>query len=363
MASILPGDPAPWFEAPTTTTPSMAFSQLAGRWVVLCFHGSVRDAATRAMIEAIGAREDLIDDVHVTFGGVVAEPADLESCAALARPGVRFFDDRDGRIARLYGVTRPQTLVIDRGLRLVASIALDDPAAHAGRLLGALARLPRTPPPARAGSWAPVLLVPMVFEPAFCRALIGYFNTHASAESGFMRQDAEGRTTTAHDSTVKRRRDCPIEDPALVEGIRGRLVRRLFPEIRKAFGFEATRIERFGVVLYDAETGGYFRQHRDSTTPGTAHRRFATTINLNAEEYEGGDLHFPEYDHRVYRAPSGGAIVFSGAVLHEALPVTRGRRYACVPFLYDEAGAALRVKNAALHAEPELQAMAAADRA
>jgi hypothetical protein len=31
--------------------------------------------------------------------------------------------------------------------------------------------------------------------------------------------------------------------------------------------------------------------------------------------------------------------------MHEALPVTRGRRYAVLPFLYDESGAKLREAN------------------
>ena len=71
------------------------------------------------------------------------------------------------------------------------------------------------------------------------------------------------------------------------------------------------------------------------------------TINLNAEEYDGGDLRFPEYvDHR-YRAPTGGAVVFGCGVLHEALPVTRGTRYALLPFLFDEEAEKLRNANLA----------------
>ena len=70
-----------------------------------------------------------------------------------------------------------------------------------------------------------------------------------------------------------------------------------------------------------------------------------TTINLNADEYEGGDLRFPEFGTRTYRAPTGGAVLFSCALLHEATPVTEGRRYAFLPFLYDEDAAALREAN------------------
>ena len=113
----------------------------------------------------------------------------------------------------------------------------------------------------------------------------------------------------------------------------------------KAFRFEVTRIERYIVACYDAEDGGYFRPHRDNLTSGTAHRQFACSINLNAEEFEGGDLRFPEYGARTYRPPTGGAVVFSCSLLHEATPVTRGTRYAFLPFLYDEAGEKIRRQN------------------
>ena len=104
-------------------------------------------------------------------------------------------------------------------------------------------------------------------------------------------------------------------------------------------------MERDLVACYDAADNGFFRPHRDNTTKGTAHRRFAVTINLNAEDYEGGDLCFPEFGAKTYRAPTGGAVVFSCSLLHEARPVTKGKRYAFLPFLYDEAAAQVREQN------------------
>jgi predicted 2-oxoglutarate/Fe(II)-dependent dioxygenase YbiX len=117
------------------------------------------------------------------------------------------------------------------------------------------------------------------------------------------------------------------------------------PAILKAFQFKATRIERYIVACYEATTGGFFRAHRDNATKGTAHRTFAVTLNLNAEDYEGGDLRFPEFGPRTYRAPTGGVVVFSCSLLHEALPVTNGKRYAFLPFLYGEEGAKIRAEN------------------
>jgi predicted 2-oxoglutarate/Fe(II)-dependent dioxygenase YbiX len=221
----------------------------------------------------------------------------------------------------------------------VRAVPLADPALHVREVLAAL----QTPMPPRP---APVLLLPRVFEPEFCRMLMALYDRGESAESGFMQTDPKtGKTVLRTDPQMKRRRDCLIEDEGLQKAIRRRLHRRLVPEVRKAFQFHATRIERYIVARYDAADGGHFRAHRDNTTKGTAHRRFAVTINLNADDYEGGDLAFPEFGPQTFRAPTGGAVVFSCSLLHEARPVTRGARYCFLPFLYDEAAAKIRQEN------------------
>jgi predicted 2-oxoglutarate/Fe(II)-dependent dioxygenase YbiX len=150
-----------------------------------------------------------------------------------------------------------------------------------------------------------------------------------------------GQVTVAEFDELKRRRDILVEDEPLRLAIAERLERRLFPFIARAFGAEARRIERYLISCYDAEDGGVFHAHRDNTTFQTAHRKFACSINLNAD-FTGGDLRFPEFGPRTYRPPEGGAVVFACGLMHEARPVTSGRRYAFLPFLYDEAGAAVR---------------------
>jgi len=106
---------------------------------------------------------------------------------------------------------------------------------------------------------------------------------------------------------------------------------RLVPEIHKAFQFTVTRMERHIVACYDAAEEAHFRPHRDNTTKGTAHRRFAVSLFLNTGAYEGGLLRFP--------------VVFSCSLLHEATTVTRGRRFMFLPFLYDEAARRVREQN------------------
>lgn len=168
--------------------------------------------------------------------------------------------------------------------------------------------------------------MPRIFEPELCRLLIQYYEAHGGRDSGFM-CERDGKTLEVMDYSHKRRRDRNILDERLRRSCMVRIHDRLVPEIHKAFQFRANRIERYVVDCYDAAEEGHFRAHRDNTTKGTAHRRFAVSLHLNTGEYEGGFLRFPEYGPHRYIAPPGGAVVFSCSMLHEATPVTRGRRY------------------------------------
>ena len=160
----------------------------------------------------------------------------------------------------------------------------------------------------------------------------------------------DGKTATVVDHRRKRRSDLIVALPELREAIRSRIVRRLLPALDLYFQFQATRMDRYIIARYDSDTGGHFHRHRDNINAGAQHRRFAVTINLN-RDYDGCDLVFPEFGRRPYRAPHGGAIVFSCGALHEVTPITRGRRYAFLAFLYAEFDAARReANNARLHA-------------
>lgn len=346
-----PGDPAPWFTLPATQNLRYAMPSTAGRYVLLCFLGSTTRPEAQAALAAITARRALFDDQTACFFGISADPADqAEGRLAPSLPGIRFLFDMGAEVAGRFGLVDmvpdgpprlwPAWVLLDPMLRVIEA----RPLAQAEAILGRLAALP---PPERHGGIEippPVLVLPRIFEPELCRTLIAAYEATGGAPSGFMRE-VGGKTVGIMDPAIKRRDDCTIEDEALRAATRDRIIRRILPEIRKVHHFEATRMERYIVACYDSAEQGHFAAHRDNTTPGTAHRRFAVTINLNAEEYEGGDLVFPEYGPRAWRAPTGGAVVFSCSLLHQAQPVTAGRRYAFLPFLYDEAAARLREAN------------------
>ena len=303
-----------------------------------------RGPQQEAAMAALRAHRSLFDDIGWCFFGVVRDAADFEALRP-DLPGIRYFHDPDGEIAGLYsrrrddGATACHWVTIDPAMTILASrpihasaaafadvTAFRDPDDHAGTPLH-----------------APVLIVPRIFEPDLCRQLIDVYKKDGGGVSGVMR-DIGGKTVGVVDD-FKKRRDATVHDESLRLAIQRRVSWRLLPQIAKAFMFEATRLERYIVARYDAEEGGYFKAHRDNTTLATTHRQFACSINLNAEEFEGGDLRFPEFGTRTYRPPTGGAVIFSCSLLHEATPVTRGTRYAFLPFLYNDAMAKVRQEN------------------
>jgi len=333
-----PGDAAPWFKAPTPSNPEFHFDTVAGRYVLLLFL-PLETAPRRAALEALAAHKALLNETQRAAFVVARDPETAASARDM--PGLRWFLDTDGAVSRLYGALGDdgrssfQWLLLDPTLRVLLRAPID-------QADGFFARVAALPPPAEhAGTAtpAPILVAPRIFEGELCQRLIDLHQAERTAFTGVMR-DA-GEVTVAVMDELKVRRDLLIEDEELRAAIRQRLERRLFPLIARAFGFEVTRIERYLVSCYDAEDGGVFHPHRDNTTFQTAHRRFACSLNLN-DEFDGGDLRFPEFGPQTYRPPPGGAVVFGCGLLHEATRVTRGRRYAFLPFFFDEAGAAVR---------------------
>ncbi len=336
---ILPGEFAPWFQAPVPGgIKEFQFSSLGGMHVLLLFVKSADSPLARQALADLHARRAMLDDRRLCFFGITRDPADVGAGrAAISLPGIRWFTDFDGSIAQRFGAidaideARPIWMAMDPLMRIMGRSDV----ANGGALLDRMAEVVGRP---RVEIPAPVLILPDVFDRAFCRRLIDAYDQSGGEPSGFMRT-VEGKTVGVFDEKIKRRRDHHVEDPALREQIQLRLTRFLIPMVKRALQFEVTRVERYMVACYDGESAGFFRAHRDNTTAGTAHRRFACTINLNAEDYEGGNLLFPEFGTRSYRAPTGAALVFSCSLLHEAQPVTKGRRYAFLPFFYDEAAA------------------------
>lgn len=320
---VTPGDPAPYFTARTANAPQFSFDVCGGRWLVVGFVGP--DAVARAFDRRV------FDDRHASLFAVRAADDVAQSI-----PGLRVFIDPEAEIAAAFGRSEGW-VVVDPEMRVHAILPAD---ADVARLVS---RLPPAGHHTGLEIQAPILVLPRVFEPAVCEHLVQLYEAQGGQESGFMRE-VDGKTTAVQDARHKVRRDAVIDDPKLRGALQARILDRVVPMIAKAHQFHATRMERYIVSCYDAADGGHFNMHRDNTTSGTAHRRFAVSINLN-DGFEGGAVSFPEYGPRGYKAPAGGAVVFSCSLLHMVSKVTEGRRYAFLPFLYDDAAAEVRAAN------------------
>lgn len=335
------GEPAPFFTAAVDGNPHYSFHVAAGRWLMLLVFGSLEGEAERAAHEAVLQRRELFDDARAAFFGVSADPADRDQRGLSSAPsGLRYFWDFDQTACAalgLAGQTRPHPAVflIDPAFRVVEVAPVDQTPRLLDRLQEELAR--EISPNEEI---APVLVLPRVFEPELCQLLIDVFNGSPSQDSGFA-ASVDGRTQLVVDHSLKRRRDVMVEHPELQSVIEARLVHRLMPMVKRAFNWKADYIERFLISRYDSADQGFFLAHRDDVLAGSLHRKFAVSINLNAG-YVGGDVRFPEFGRRTYRAPPGGAVVFCCSLLHEVTPVTEGVRYAFLPFLFDQHGEAIR---------------------
>ncbi|MCU0541916.1 MAG: redoxin domain-containing protein [Oscillatoriaceae cyanobacterium Prado104] len=358
MSPLEIGDPAPGFSLASTNNPLFHFSTVAGRRNILFFFASTAFPQVQVILKSFQELSEELKNLQVNLFGVSVDPADREqNRPTKIASSFIFFWDLDKTISQLYSVCRdteengvagvqyaPQTFVLNENLQIINIIPMGDPHQHAQKVWDFVKSLPLFEEGRPAVRHAPVLVIPNVLDKDYCRFLIDLYKTNGGSPSGFMRQ-VGGKTVGLFDDNFKKRRDFFIEDPKLQQQLSAIIWRRVKPEIEKAFQFTITRFERYLVGCYDAQSGGFFRPHRDNTSKGTMHRRFAMTLNLNVGEYTGGFLRFPEYAPHGYKGESGTAIIFSCSLLHEATPVISGERFALLSFFYGNEDAKVRQAN------------------
>tara|TARA_Y100001960_G_scaffold317026_1_gene384791 strand:- start:2736 stop:3770 length:1035 start_codon:yes stop_codon:yes gene_type:complete len=318
--------------------------RVRGKLTVL-FLSSGLDQKTDSIITALGAARDdfegLATDVLAVVSGTVEQVALSAAARNATEPPFQIFADVKGRILQGFREilsdlgAAPFSLILDANQRVLKRIDADGLASdYIAETVAFLKSIPQPSDRYIIGNSAPVLLVPNIIEPDLCRSLIQRWQTMGH-EEGKVQSVLDGRDYERVAFESKRRLDHYIHDKALARELGQRVVRRLAPEIEKAYRFEGFRLDQFLIGCYQAERQDFFKPHRDNLSPTNADRMFALSINLNAEEYDGGDLQFPEYGPHAYRPATGAALVFSCSLIHEALPVTRGRRFVLLNFMRD----------------------------
>jgi predicted 2-oxoglutarate/Fe(II)-dependent dioxygenase YbiX len=224
---------------------------------------------------------------------------------------------------------RLRVIVLDANQR-VAATCDTRPLAAAAEIIGELADSVRSNSGADqvlVTPMAPVLVLPRVFEPDFCTQVIRLWQKGDHQDSG-----VSSRYGNVGVAELKRTEDYMVNESMMQKAISDRLAFRLGPELTKTFAFDCPfGFDAHVVLSYSADGQHFFGAHRDNGAPTTADRAFAVSLNLN-DDFEGGELVFPEYSGVKVCPPTGAAAVFSCSVLHEALPVTRGRRFVLTTF-------------------------------
>jgi peroxiredoxin/predicted 2-oxoglutarate/Fe(II)-dependent dioxygenase YbiX len=267
----------------------------------------------------------------------------VESHATLSRElGLHFplIADPDGQVSEYFLSAAqgpaPVVFVLDPNQRLVSLKhgAGEGAGALTGHALQEVTKIAPKGKPRIFSEMAPALFIPNVFSREFCRHLIERWETGGHTE-GIISTGKSDTNKEGVDYGFKRRQDHFIETGELGQEISNILGSRLGPEVEKIHYFDNWTFEDFRIGCYEDTDAGFFIAHRDNFNEKLKNRRYAVTLNLNAEDYEGGDLRFPEYGQDLYRPPTGGAVVFSCSLLHEVLPVTKGRRFVFLTFLND----------------------------
>ncbi|MEH1873395.1 2OG-Fe(II) oxygenase [Nostoc sp.] len=357
MLPLTVGDPIPWFILPSTSNPAFYFDSIGGYRSILFFFGSSKNNYSRKIIDDLCNRQQQLDAYKVPCFCVSIDPDDTFLSQLIQnKTYFKFLWDFERKVSLQYGICqpssqsdkelqyRPTIFILDENLRVLKVLpilSITEPWEQVFEFLNSLPAISQNIPAARQ---APVLFIPNVLNQSICQHLIHLYEADGGQDSGFMQQ-IDGKTIGVYDYEFKKRRDYLISDPQLLKQINEIIMRRVKPEIEKVFQFSITRFERYLVSCYESTDKAFFNRHRDNTTKGTAHRRFAMSLNLNTGAYEGGELRFPEYGLQLYSPNMGEAVIFSCSLLHEATPVISGRRFVLLSFFYNEQDARLREEN------------------
>ena len=319
------GERCPDFVAPMSGGMETRFyARAGGRVALLVFAAEVGDAV-RTMVADLDEVASLHFVVPEASGATPIEGLDIFLDDGVVRTAFRLPDDGSHH-----------AVLLDRNLRVLTSIPFEGATARVELERVLKDESIRESELSQTGqtitSQAPVLFIPRVLEPGLCRHLQEIWSA-SHVETGVERS-VDATRAEVIEAESKRRQDHVVEDPDLIRALTQTIGRRVLPEIRRSFNYAADRFEGFKISCYEASSSGFFHAHRDNLSPSTAHRRLAMSLNLN-DDFAGGELCFPEFGPARYRPAAGEALVFACSMLHEVVPVTQGRRFTLLSFLFD----------------------------
>jgi peroxiredoxin len=202
------------------------------------------------------------------------------------------------RSAAQFPLSGTACFVLDSNQRILA--ARGNTAGQATWALGVLQAM-SSDEPQKLGQVAPILMLPAVLEPTDRSKLVEQISASGMAGGS-----------------------APIADKALGEHVTKILIRRIGPEVEKAFSFDDFTLEDLALRWDDPASAA--DKGRAINDPAVEGRPFYLLVDLDAAAYSGGEISFPEFGPHRYQPGPGGAIVHAGTLLRELGLVTAGRR-------------------------------------
>ena len=168
-------------------------------------------------------------------------------------------------------------------------------------------------------SHVPFIEIPNVLSNSLLREIVDYYY-------------ANENRATLHDTATKNRTHVH-PNAELEKKIDEKLRKTAYYKMKDVFNFEVKYRELYKICCYDSTSNGRFHAHRD-TVPQYSHRVYGMSLLLN-DDYEGGELEFPEYNIKL-KPKANSAIIFPGTYSHKVLPVLSGKRMTIISFLCKE---------------------------
>ncbi|MFP6808298.1 MAG: redoxin domain-containing protein [Pseudomonadales bacterium] len=320
---------------------------LSGKYLILIFLNDVSDNHAIQILKHFAGHHSLFDELNATLVTFSSDSdanknQQLKKASAYSWP---IAGDSTGAVFASYGLHKGNCanvrIVVLTPFRQIRGWT-DDPENIDHTIRGIMDILKSGTAHAEA-SWtpphAPILMIPNVLSRAECTDIISSFETGGPFT---VRPPRAGEFSgdykiPVYEHNRQDRVDHIIKDKNTISFLDNRIWSRITPMIQKAFAYEVTRREDLHIARYVGERGGNQMGHRDNTSPATAYRRFALSLNLN-DNYEGGGIAFKEYSQKPYNSPPGTAIVFSSALLHEVLETTKGTRYTLISHFFNDQG-------------------------
>tara|TARA_R110002073_G_scaffold130566_1_gene277186 strand:- start:1476 stop:2876 length:1401 start_codon:yes stop_codon:yes gene_type:complete len=146
----------------------------------------------------------------------------------------------------------------------------------------------------------------------------------------------EGRVGNRVNLKQKIRKDLFIGDIKLLQYIDNNFYDKIYNDINKNFSNIKYR-EQWKMGFYDYEKSGFYNLHTD--TAGDTKYRVTSCVTMlsSVNDYEGGELHFPELKKQ-FKLDKGETIVFKSSLMHGVHPVTKGYRKVLISFFFDDEG-------------------------